>query len=140
MTTTPRILTTNQMDNLLDKYGCFEFGDAQGDKRRGFAADVLHEYFQICSEAMAIVKDSNTTPRELLIAYRASREIIETLEQEIELLKAKPVIQEPMVNANMLAAGKKALHASNGRGALEKCQRIFVAMLAAQEEDNAKAI
>lgn len=44
-------LTREQVFGIADKYGAFEFGDAQGDKRLAFAADVIaaHERIRIAA-------------------------------------------------------------------------------------------
>ena len=41
-------LTREQVFRIAEKYGSFEYGDAQGDKRLDFAADVIatHEHIR----------------------------------------------------------------------------------------------
>lgn len=44
-------LTRDQVFGIADKYGVFEFGDAQGDKRLAFAADVIAAHERIRAAA-----------------------------------------------------------------------------------------
>lgn len=41
------MLTRDQVFTIADKYGAFEFGDAQGDKRQAFAADLIAAHQRI---------------------------------------------------------------------------------------------
>lgn len=49
-------LTSEQVFDIAEKYGAFEFGDAQGDKRLAFAADVVAAHERIRAAAPVLLK------------------------------------------------------------------------------------
>jgi hypothetical protein len=49
-------LTSSQVLNIAEKYGAFEFGDAQGDKRLAYAADVIVAHERVRDAAPVLLQ------------------------------------------------------------------------------------
>lgn len=49
-------LTRDQVFGIADKYGEFQFGDAQGQKRLAFAADVIEAHERIRAAAPTLLE------------------------------------------------------------------------------------
>lgn len=58
-------MNRNQVFAIADKYGAFEFGDAQGDKRLAFAADVLAAHQRTRDAAPDLLEALHTCRSEL---------------------------------------------------------------------------
>ncbi|MFY9460424.1 MAG: hypothetical protein WAP57_11815 [Aquabacterium commune] len=60
------LLHNAQVFALNAKHGWFEFGDAQSDVSRAFAADAIAEYERVRNEATAICVQTGLTPSQLV--------------------------------------------------------------------------
>ena len=63
-------LTTQQVRDLNEEHGYFEYGDAQGDVSRAFANNAVKEFLRINEEAQSLQKIIGISPIELLEKYR----------------------------------------------------------------------
>lgn len=63
---TPGLLHNGQVFALNAKHGWFEYGDAQSDVSRAFAADAIAEYERVRDEATAICVQTGLTPSQLV--------------------------------------------------------------------------
>ena len=59
-------LNKEQVYELNDRHGYFEYADAQGDVSRAFANDSVAAYLRVNEEAQAIMAEHSLSPRELL--------------------------------------------------------------------------
>lgn len=83
-------MSPDQVFSIAEKYGAFEFGDAQGDKRLAFAADVIAAHQRVrdaapdllaallgldeayCRAGTQLTRDERNEDRQRLIAARAA--------------------------------------------------------------------
>lgn len=63
---TPGLLHNGQVFALNAKHGWFEYGDAQSDVSRAFAADAIAEYERVRDEATGICVQTGLTPSQLV--------------------------------------------------------------------------
>jgi hypothetical protein len=98
-------LTLEQVEQLNDKYGWFEFGDAQSDKSRAFAQD-----------AIAMHERLRATAPELLAALKAEHRAADwLLARLIELDPSFRPTQSPVWAA--IAEGSAAIAKATGKQA-----------------------
>jgi hypothetical protein len=73
---TPGLLHNGQVFALNAKHGWFEYGDAQSDVSRAFAADAIAEYERVRDEATAICVQTGLTPSQLVERVKELEELL----------------------------------------------------------------
>jgi len=68
-----------QVQQLNEKYGYFEYRDAQGDVSAAFANEAVAEYLRVNEEAQAVMAECGLSPRELLEGYRELRKQLDEM-------------------------------------------------------------
>ncbi|PWB21355.1 hypothetical protein [Comamonas sp. JNW] len=66
----PPHLGKPQVQQLNEKHGYFQYGDAQGNVSAAFANEAVAEYLRVNEEAQAVMAECGLSPRELLEAVR----------------------------------------------------------------------
>lgn len=105
---TPGLLHNGQVFALNAKHGWFEYGDAQSDVSRAFAADAIAEYERVRDEATGICVQTGLTPSQLVERVKELEAIVSALVAYDELDHSDGVLMM-LSYADMLKAARAAL-------------------------------
>lgn len=91
-------LGSYKIQELRDRHGAFQFGDAQGHVGRAFANNSVHAFIESGKEAQRVEHETGQTPSALVAQLKQLRSaLIRSVDSNVLMLERSDYIQDALL-------------------------------------------